>query len=115
MIASELSNTAKSVVTPMPVSATRGSAATGTVRERGIPLLSAQLIVTPATPASDSSAAMARASGGDVGSGHGLQNPPPRRSAPTTTLASVAIMRIDELPTPALLVERALLESTSTR
>src|SRR4051812_21701274 len=49
-MASWLSNTAKSVVMPTPISATRGSSATGTVRERGMPLLSAQWIVTPAIP-----------------------------------------------------------------
>ena len=46
-----VSKTANTVLTPMPVSATWGSDATGTVRDRGMPLLSHHATVTPATPA----------------------------------------------------------------
>ena len=50
VIPSCVSNTANSEVTPTPRLAACASRSTGTVRERGIPLLSAQAIVTPATP-----------------------------------------------------------------
>src|SRR4029077_7990415 len=61
-MASWRAKTANSVLIPTPISATCGSDATGTVRERGMPLLSAQWIVTPATPRAARSSASCCAS-----------------------------------------------------
>ena len=55
VITSWESKTAKRLVMPTPRSATSASLVTGTVRERGMPLLSAQEMVIPATSFSTSS------------------------------------------------------------
>ena len=52
LMTSRESKTANSGDMPTPRSAASASPAMGTVRERGIPLLSAQTIVMPATSAS---------------------------------------------------------------
>src|SRR5882757_2756091 len=59
VMASCESNTANSGVIPTPRSAADSNPRTGTVRDLGMPLLSAQTIVTPTTPCSASSAATA--------------------------------------------------------
>ncbi len=71
------SKTAKSAVIPTPQLGASGSRETGTVRERGIPFMSAQAIVTPATPRAARSAASA--------SSDALDAPAPVPSVPTAT------------------------------